>query len=978
MLNTPVDDISLLEESLDRRYTFTEDTVFWKLDNEYNVFFIIDISQSMYSLDPNTNNTYIHTALETLEKCLMGMVQPFSVRSITGLPDYTTFGASGKAPRPGDTFTFTYDPDAPLVHALQIADYFLKIMPEVCSPAFVYLTDGVAKSHFAISKVQEITSSLVRRNTRCTFVQVGSCGGYTPETTFGYVSDSELLFYMAAIQVSKFDRDGLVERVDINLELVWHPNVTVIYRIKNVHNVAFDSAQRSAGKSGHVGGVQISGPVSRSGSGQGLDSGSASEEYEEHVSSLDDRSQRSPNMVEIMIRAYNMFTLVFLRSDYNDKSKGGIFLKVAMLHDFLKSIDDKDKHLRQIYSIDPGALVNQHKDQPPVFVPPAIATKPSSLPTNNGTIPLASRVFTEEIDLSVFMSFADWGTEHYRIYDTLVQLSRNDGDFKSLANFSHVTSMFIDADLISSYFDGINFTEAAKQGQRVMNEFRAHIVMDCLPTFSDSFRPSYRDPNRESVVRATRPLHLLPMDLDIAEKMPSNLLSTRDIGDLHTYVVEWRWSYLAREGRYEDLSGEGSDSEIVRQALHRLALTLGYQRLGQDFTLLNAKGESTGLMHGPDASKYDSCITFFHEREGYDAEELLLACQYQIIVDMKQSSVTARTWIEPWSARFIRMLFEDDFRLLAPLGTFQQILQPERCFQLKVPNIAEFHSRRMNMFSIMAVVNSSRIALRMLQLPEISPDYALWTHPDGPDNIIVDDPTFEITREPDPDEDLEIQMLDADGNITEKFKATEYYKTHDRNDTRSLVEQRKLRIVHLGTRYGERRAILLERFMLTLFDKNDEGKYDPFIEKYRLNEYNPFILAAINPGHPRKLFFNKLTTKWMTTGEFTTVAHRCFLEFALFSHCDAISVNAENFNKLRFASSIVGEMAEHIPNMRQATGIPNGLDEHLYMDKWFVFRLPNSTSFLMVILPNVALSAPNRQLQQDYGNDSMQQTTVGS
>ncbi|KAJ2738423.1 hypothetical protein H4S06_006453, partial [Coemansia sp. BCRC 34490] len=347
------------------------------------------------------------------------------------------------------------------------------------------------------------------------------------------------------------------------------------------------------------------------------------------------------------------------------------------------------------------------------------------------------------------MSFADWGTEHYRIYDTLVQLSRNDGDFKSLANFSHVTSMFIDADLISSYFDGINFTEAAKQGQRVMNEFRAHvcqagtwallgdqtlsvvflrntfrqshqspafiivrwemstnwilrvsfylyngtvdarkIVMDCLPTFSDSFRPSYRDPNRESVVRATRPLHLLPMDLDIAEKMPSNLLSTRDIGDLHTYVVEWRWSYLAREGRYEDLSGEGSDSEIVRQALHRLALTLGYQRLGQDFTLLNAKGESTGLMHGPDASKYDSCITFFHEREGYDAEELLLACQYQIIVDMKQSSVTARTWIEPWSARFIRMLFEDDFRLLAPLGTFQQILQPERCFQLKVPNIA--------------------------------------------------------------------------------------------------------------------------------------------------------------------------------------------------------------------------------------------------------------------------------------------------
>ncbi|KAJ2092392.1 hypothetical protein IW138_001154 [Coemansia sp. RSA 986] len=1262
MLNTPVDDISLLEESLDRKYKFTEDTVFWTLDNEYNVFFIIDISQSMYSLDPNTNETYIDTALETLEKCLMGMIQPFSVRSSTGLPDYTvephicasvvgycprpagsypveegrkklpfcrtlahahmvtaegipsfiksicnflfnyeseitdslgsfppplppipldippepsitdskqrskrprhprkgqggqsfeSFSASGKAPRPGDSFTFTYDPDAPLLHTMQIADYFLKIMPEICSPAFVYLTDGVAKSHFAVSKAQEIISSLVRRNTRCTFVQVGSCGGFTPETTFGYVSDNELLFYLAAslngrfiyasdcpdtvlphqanfyhqvmliretriartpvrhrydhvfyggrrigdfprerlninkdcglqvtqggdprfpwcsdsrppsvetvtarytdynmavnigvlvearmnegfsirsIQVAKFDRDGLVERVDINLELVWHPNVTVIYRIKNVHYMALDNLPKQIEKDDSSKSPSTSLSPSVSGSRSRSDSGSrsVSEGFEGYVSSPNDRSQRGPNMVEIMIRAYNMFTLVFLRPDYNDKSKGGIFLKVAMLHDFLKSIDDKDKRLRQIYSSDPGALDNQQRIQPPVFIPPAIETISGPLPAINETIPLASRIFTEEVDPSVFLSHTDWDSDHYRMYDTLNQISKSDSNFKPLASFSHVTSMFIDPDLILSYVDGINFTEAAKHGQRIMNEFRAHvcqagtwallgdktlsvvflrstfrqshqspvfiivrwematnwilrvsfylyngtvdarkIVMDCLPTFSESFHPDYRDPHRESVVRATRPLHLLPMDLDIVEKVPSNLLSTRDMGDLHTYVVEWRWTYLAREGKHEDLSGEGSDSEIVRQALHRLALTLGYHRLGQDFTLVNAKGESTGLIHGPDASKYDSCITFFHEREGYDVEELLLACQYQIVVDMKQSSVTARTWIEPWSSRFIRMLFEDDFRLLAPLGTFQQILQPERCFQLKVPNIAEFHSKRMNMFSIMAVVNSSRIALRMLQLPDISPGYAVWNHPDGSDNIKVDDPTFEITREHDPDEDLEVQILDENGDITEKIKATEYYKTHGREETREMIKAKKVKVMHVGSKNGERRAILLERFMLTLFEKNDEGKYDPHIEKYRLNEYNPFILAMINPGHPRKLFFNKLTTKWMTTGEFTTVAHRCFLEFALFQHCNAISVNAERFNKLRFASSIVNEMMDHIPGMHLATGIPNGLDEHLYMDKWFVIRLPNNSSFLMVILPNVALSAPNRQLQEN-------------
>ncbi|KAJ2860842.1 hypothetical protein GGI22_002604, partial [Coemansia erecta] len=264
-------------------------------------------------------------------------------------------------------------------------------------------------------------------------------------------------------------------------------------------------------------------------------------------------------MIEIMIRAYNMFTLVFLRPDYNDKSKGGIFLKVAMLHDFLKSIDDKDKRLRQIYSSDPGALSSQQRIQPPVFAPPVIETISDPLPPINETIPLASRILIEEVDPNVFLSYTDWGSDHFRVYDTLNQLSKIDSDFKPLASFSHVTSMFIDPDLILSFVDGINFIEAAKHGQRIMNEFRAHvcqagtwallgdqslsvvflrstlqqshqtpafivvrwematnwilrvsfylyngtvdarkIVMDCLPTFTESFRPDYRDPSRES------------------------------------------------------------------------------------------------------------------------------------------------------------------------------------------------------------------------------------------------------------------------------------------------------------------------------------------------------------------------------------------------------------------------------------------------------------------------------------------------
>ncbi|KAJ2852756.1 hypothetical protein IWW36_000113 [Coemansia brasiliensis] len=1234
-------DISQLEESLDRKYKFTEDTVFWTIYTEYNVVFVIDMSQSMYSLDPNTNNIHIQTALETLEKCLMGMIQPFTVCSTLGLPNYViephicasvvgycprppgsypiergrkklpfcrtlahahmvtregipefmksirnfmfnyeceiqdSLGsfpppappiplnpllnddsyqdqpasgdrsrrshgsmpfeaASGKRPQKGDTFTFKYDPDAPLLHTLQIADYFLKVMPEVCSPAFVYLTDGVMRSNFAISKAHSVTSSLARRNTQCTFIQVGSCGGFTPETTLGFVGDNELLLYLAAsldgsfiyasdcpdvvlphqanfyhqvmlikethlgrtpvrqrydlttfggrrlgdmprerldtkkesglqaaasrdtgfpwcseckppvvdtvtahytdypipvnismliearinegftvrsIQICKPDREGQAERLNIKMELVWHPNIIIIYRINNAHYMTHSNKEDA---------VQSEPEMTPD---------------SDDTSAIEDRGQRGVNMVDIVIRSYKLFTSAFLHCRQNNYKKGELSNKAARLHAFLKSIVEKDEQLRRIYTLPPvlsGTARMRSKHSPPVFVPPVIKTAAGPSRSGNETIPLAIRVFTDEVDPSVFLNYTSWSPHHWYLYDLVVQQARPSVLFKSLANFRHTASMFIDSDLILSYVDGINFTETAKHGQRVLNDFRAHvcqagtwallekeedtsivflrdsfrqshsipvfvvahwqmatnwilrvtfnlfngtadarkIVMDCLPTFSDSFRPEYRSSSSESVARATRPLHLLPVDQDITSEVAPNLLSTRDIGDLHTYVVEWRWTYLAREGRREDLSGEGSDREIVQQALHRLAMTLGFHRLAQDFTLLNAKGESTGLLNSPEASQYDTCLTFYHEREGYDTEELLLACQYQIVVDMKQSSVTARTWIEPWSARFIRTVFEDDFRLLAPLGTFQQILQPERCFQLKVPNLAEFQSRRMNMFSIMAVVNSSRVALRTLQMPDISPAYAIWNPTDDFDDVKVDDPTYEIIHEPDSDDEVEIQELDAEGNIVSRTRASEYYKTHDREEAKQLARAHKLRMKHVGPppdrkqKNSERRATLLERFMLTLFDKNDEYKYDPHIQEYRSNEYNPFILALINPGHPRKLFFNKRSITWMSTGEFTTVAYRCFLEFALFKHCDAISVNAERFNKLRFASSIVSELTDHIPGLHQAQGVPNALDEHLYMDKWYVFRLPNNSSFLMVILPNVSLSSPNRRHTQ--------------
>ncbi|KAJ1860528.1 hypothetical protein LPJ73_001338, partial [Coemansia sp. RSA 2703] len=841
---------------------------------------------------------------------------------------------------------------------------------------------------------------------------------YNIPVSMGVLIDTRLNegFVIRNIQITKLDRDGMTERTKIKLELVWHANITIVYRIINTHYLGQTDRRDEHGS--------LEGSAKSKSEDRSRSESVASDES---VSPVSDRGQRSPNMVDIVIRSYNMFTLAFLQSGSSDVHKSEVFAKADMLHQFLKSITEKDERLRQLYSAPSRSPVVRTNTQPRMYIPPVIETAYSPLRTAHNIMQLATRIQPGDVDLDDFMPYTDWTAQHWHLYEKLLQFSKSGDTLQTLASFRHTTSVFIDSELILSCVDGMNFAETAKHGNRILNEFRAFmsqigtwallkdentsvvflrdhmrlsqkipvfvvtkwematnwimrltlvlyngtrearsLISNCVLFICMLFRSSYCDTSREPVMRAARPLHLLPMDMDITYRMPPNLLTTRDMGDMHTYVVEWRWTYLAREGTREDLSGEGSDSEIVKQALHRLALTLSHQRLSQDFTLLNAKGPSTGLMAAPDASKYDSCLTFYQERDGYDGEELLLACQYQVIVDMKQSSVTARTWIEPWSSRLIRGLFEDDFRILAPLGTFQQILQPERCFQLKVPNIAEFHSKRMNMFSIMAVVHTSRIGLRVVQFPNVSPANAVWDQPDGAESIKLDDPTFQITPEPDPDEDLEIQILDESGGIVQRIKATEYYKTHGREETKQLAIDKKLKIKHLGTTHGERRAILLERFMLTLFDKSEEGKYDPYIEKYRLNEYNPFILALINPGHPRKLFFNKLAAKWMTTGEFTMVAYRCFLEFALFKRCDAISVNAERFNKLRFAGSIVSELMAHSPGLHQATGVPNALDDHLFMDKWFVIRLPNNSSFLMVILPNVPLSAPYRDWSGQY------------
>ncbi|KAJ2790783.1 hypothetical protein H4R20_006956, partial [Coemansia guatemalensis] len=374
-------------------------------------------------------------------------------------------------------------------------------------------------------------------------------------------------------------------------------------------------------------------------------------------------------MVDIVVRSYKMLTSAFLQCRQGDERKNELFNKAAMLQAYLKTIVEKDEQLRQVYILSLNTMRIRNRHPPPVFVPPVTNLAPVPHNPRNKTIPLGVRVLVEAVDPGAFLKHSSWSPDHYLMYDMLQQHPRASSVFSSLANFRHTASMYIEPAVILSCIDSMDFTETAKYGHKILNDFRAYvcqsgtwallreegmsvvflrddfrqslkapvfivahwqmatnwilrvtfslfngtsdarkIVLDCLPEACQSFRPDPNEPDQEYISRTARPLHLLPVDMDILEPIAPNLLSTRNLGDLHTYVLEWRWTYLAREGTRNDLSGEGSDREIVQQALHRLALTLGFHRITQDFTLLNAKGESTGLIDSPGASDYDSCI----------------------------------------------------------------------------------------------------------------------------------------------------------------------------------------------------------------------------------------------------------------------------------------------------------------------------------------------------------------------------------
>ncbi|KAJ2890224.1 hypothetical protein GGI21_006249, partial [Coemansia aciculifera] len=280
-------------------------------------------------------------------------------------------------------------------------------------------------------------------------------------------------FVVRNIQIAKVDRDGHIERVNVKMEMVWHPNVTIVYRITNTH--IFGLHRPNSGERMRSQDTLL---TIKSIDDNDKSNNDDHDDDDENVPHIDDRGQRSPNMIDIVIRSYRAFTMEFMSP--SKSSSGGhrseLYAKVEMLHAFLKSITDKDERMRQMYSLPPNTSAAQLKFQPSIFTSPHSAPASSPPPwVANEVIPLGSRVDAEEVDPQAFLAYTDWSAQHYHLYSMLRQMGRSGGSFIHMAGFTHVTSMFIDPALVLNHVKSMDFTEAARYGQRVMDDFRAHV-----------------------------------------------------------------------------------------------------------------------------------------------------------------------------------------------------------------------------------------------------------------------------------------------------------------------------------------------------------------------------------------------------------------------------------------------------------------------------------------------------------------------
>ncbi|KAJ1932236.1 hypothetical protein FBU59_006441, partial [Linderina macrospora] len=309
-------------------------------------------------------------------------------------------------------------------------------------------------------------------------------------------------FVIKSVQVAKLNRNGAVERINVKMELVWHPNITVIYRITNTHKIGQAGGGSMAGilpnmqPATETAGADRNGNDSDAQSSSGFDDDDDGDDSEHGTSaSIDDRGQRGPNMVDIMIRSYSLFRVAFLRHGQDGSRKGEIYAKANMLIEFLKSIHSKDMQLRQIYGLSsialPSDTISAQRSAlvkslptvpvqasptitpmaPPIHPPPQYAMpRTTKEKWSSGT-----RVITDGVDLSVFMGFKDWTQQHQQMYEVMRQMYKTSESVSLLCGFEYITSLFIEPDLISPHIYGVNFKEASKRGRQILRDFRAHV-----------------------------------------------------------------------------------------------------------------------------------------------------------------------------------------------------------------------------------------------------------------------------------------------------------------------------------------------------------------------------------------------------------------------------------------------------------------------------------------------------------------------
>ncbi|KAJ1918433.1 hypothetical protein H4219_002588 [Mycoemilia scoparia] len=794
-----------------------------------------------------------------------------------------------------------------------------------------------------------------------------------------------------------------LERIKITLELPWHQNVTIQYKITSFYSYSptftTDKTRKQSNAEDHSEMVDIfKGNDDR----EHGDKNSTEKQINEgepikntvllepQVGSIMERSQCVENNIKINVSAYSVFAHMFMQQRPDIKGDYPIIKKVREIHKFLRQLRSRDSILESLYTNPfPRSFIKNRQGTDSSRSSPqqlSIFAAPSSKKTS-----VFSNAETRR---------QDWSEYQNQVFGVAKQLYPNESSPDTrVSGYRHVTTLLIRSSAFKHYMDRLSIEFMRNFVYSLIREFcegffdqenwvswdsnnftffptsfrlhrdtpaftivswervtdwtaritislyntnpyaREQVIKSFSNQINDFRSRSTNNPYSERLmVQAVRPLHLLPINTNKHTINPQNIFGIGDLDSVNTEFLEWVWEYKPKPNNIAAEIADPKNRTEALEALKRIATALYRNKLRNEFSLVYATrpnwGKNTDPFSTPGYLESDietqldinSVVSFYQEIYSQDNECLPVACYYSVIIDPENSCVRSRVWCEPNSPNLLHFIFQSERQSCASTITFFKILRPMWNIELKYTSSPNNVVTTINLYSPMSIINMARFMLRQLRTPLMTPSYPVVYRADSSESVEYDIPA------PEP------------GTVISHPKSSHPLPDIAKKGVSFIAEKEEILRIKAAT-----------------------VSLATHLKKYLFCEYNPLLHSKMKPSFYAFEREPDYTELWLTTGDFSQVVFRSFLEEALFEYSDAVSIPLERFHKFQFSDKIMSDLKELEPNLRKAALPPNDLDTKPLLDKWYVRRLEKKNTFLYIGFPHLITeigtkSEPNSEL----------------